>query len=58
MPEYLPFPYPVNGKTPAPGKKFEYKVPVAGVQTAEKMREKNAVESNEMFEFEVREVDA
>ena len=58
LPEYLPFNYQVDGKDPAPGKKFEYKLPVAGVECAEKMREKNSVESNEMFSYSVREVDA
>lgn len=58
MPEFLPFPYPLpDGRTPAQGKQFEYKVPVAGVETANKMREKNSSESNEMFEFDVRETD-
>lgn len=58
MPEFLPFPYPLpDGQTPAQGKQFEYKVPVAGVETANKMREKNSTESNEMFGFDVRETD-
>ena len=56
MPEYLPFPYQVNGKGPAPGTKFEYQLPVAGAESAEKMREKNAVESNQMFGYAIREV--
>lgn len=57
MPEYLPFPYALpNGRKPAEGKQFEYRVPVAGVDTARKMREKESVASNGMFEFEVREV--
>jgi len=41
MPEYLPFPYPVaNGHGTASGKGLEYRVPGAGLQTADKMREK------------------
>jgi carboxymethylenebutenolidase len=57
MPEYLPFPYPLaDGTTPAPGKKFEYQVPGAGVETAQKLLDENAVESNGMFKFAVREV--
>ncbi|KAH7025543.1 carboxymethylenebutenolidase [Macrophomina phaseolina] len=58
LPEYLPFPYPVNGKSPAPGKKFEYRVPVAGVETARKLVDENSVQSNEMFSYGIREVDA
>jgi len=57
LPEYLPFPYPINGRAPAPGKRFEYKVPTAGVETSMKLMDESAVESNEMFGFEVREVD-
>lgn len=57
MPEYLPFVYPVAGQEAKEGKKFEIEVPVAGVTTATKMRDRNAVESNGLFEFKVREVD-
>lgn len=58
MPEYLPFPYPLaDGRLPSQGKKFEYRVPAAGVETAEKLVDESAVASNEMFKFQVREVD-
>lgn len=55
MPEYLPWPeeYKVEGRK---GQRLEYKVPTAGVETARKMRDKNCVGSNGMFEFKVREV--
>lgn len=57
LPEYLPFPYALpDGKTPAPGKKFEYRVPVGGTEVANKMRDRNTVPSNEMFGFKIREV--
>lgn len=56
LPEYLPFPYPVPTKTAAPGKTWEYRVPVAGIETAHKMRDRNSAPSNQMFEFDVREV--
>ncbi|KAJ4368735.1 hypothetical protein N0V83_005817 [Neocucurbitaria cava] len=57
LPEYLPFPYPLpEGRTPAPGKSFEYRVPVADTDTASKMRDRNSVRSNMMFGFRVREV--
>ncbi|KAK9350254.1 hypothetical protein V1523DRAFT_355709 [Lipomyces doorenjongii] len=58
MPEYLPFPYPLPGdRLPAPGKRFEYRVPAAGVETALKLEDEGSVPSNEMFEFQIREVD-
>ncbi|KAH7392531.1 hypothetical protein BKA66DRAFT_439256 [Pyrenochaeta sp. MPI-SDFR-AT-0127] len=57
LPEYLPYPYPLqSGKVPAPGKRFEYRVPVAGIDTANKMRDRNSVQSNTMFDFKIREV--
>ncbi|KAL6238406.1 hypothetical protein BDW75DRAFT_27717 [Aspergillus navahoensis] len=58
LPEYLPFPYSLaDGRTPAPGKRFEYRVPAAGVETANKLQDEHTVPSNGMFGFEVREVD-
>jgi len=58
MPEYLPFPYELpGGKKPAPGKRFEYKVPIAGIETAKKLVDERSVESNQLFGCEVREVD-
>ncbi|KAE8382278.1 hypothetical protein BDV26DRAFT_278077 [Aspergillus bertholletiae] len=58
MPEYLPFPYALpGGQLPGPGKRFEYRVPAAGVETAMKLQDEHSVPSNEMFAFKVREVD-
>ncbi|KAL5344114.1 hypothetical protein BJX70DRAFT_8451 [Aspergillus crustosus] len=58
LPEYLPFPYPLaDGRTPGVGKRFEYRVPAAGVETADKLQDEHTVASNGMFEFAVREVD-
>ncbi|KAK5170509.1 uncharacterized protein LTR77_005097 [Saxophila tyrrhenica] len=58
MPEYLPFPYALpDGRTPAAGKRFEYKVPTAGIETAKKLVDERSVESNAMFDFGIREVD-
>lgn len=57
LPEYLPFPYALPGvREAANGKQFEYRVPVAGVETAKKLVDENAWPSNEMLEFTVREV--
>ena len=56
LPEYLPFPYPKQaGLSEGPsGGPVEYRVPVAGIETATKFKDRNAVPSNKMFEFEVR----
>ncbi|KAH8807950.1 hypothetical protein F5884DRAFT_900252 [Xylogone sp. PMI_703] len=52
LPQYLPFPYGLA----ASQQHREYRLPVARAETAQKMRDKNAVESNEMFEFGLRTV--
>lgn len=52
MPQYLPFPYPVEGQKD--GESFEYRVPVTGTETADKMRDRNSVASNNMFSYQVR----
>ncbi|PYH46980.1 uncharacterized protein BP01DRAFT_355385 [Aspergillus saccharolyticus JOP 1030-1] len=58
LPEYLPYPYALpSGQVAAPGKRFEYRVPAAGAETARKLQGDHSVPSNEMFAFEVREVD-
>lgn len=55
LPEYLPFPFPLPAGSSIPeGSKVEYRVPVLGVQTADKLRNRKAVESNEMFSYKVR----
>lgn len=57
LPEYLPFPYTLpDGKRPRNGNRLEYRVPVAGSETAKKLVEESAVPSNEMISFAVREV--
>jgi carboxymethylenebutenolidase len=58
MPEYLPYPSQlVNGSESTPGKRYEYKVPVGGIEVASKLRDRNSVSSNEMFKFRVKEVE-
>lgn len=58
MPDYLPYPYALpEGKSPAPGKRFEYRVPAAGVESAEKLENEHLVPSNQMFDYGIREVD-
>jgi carboxymethylenebutenolidase len=56
LPEYLPFPYPLpEGSALPAGSKAEYRVPVLGIETADKLRNRKSVPSNEMFKYEVRE---
>lgn len=58
IPVFLPFPYELpGGIKPAPGKRFEYQVPVAGLETAQKLISEASVASNGMFAYKVREVD-
>jgi carboxymethylenebutenolidase len=57
MPDYLKFPYPLaDGRVAAAGNKFEYHVPGAGDETAAKLLDETALESNELFNYKVREV--
>lgn len=58
LPDYLPFPYDIDGKRPAHGKTFEYRLPVGGAETAAKLLDESAVESNGMFRHATREVDS
>ncbi|KIH92794.1 carboxymethylenebutenolidase [Sporothrix brasiliensis 5110] len=55
LPAYLPFPYPVAG-APA-DQKLDYRLPVAGIETANKLRDKNAEPSNQLFGYTVRVAD-
>ena len=58
LPEYLPFPYPLpEGHRLASSKQLEFRVPVAGVETAKKLRDENACPSNELLQFTVREAE-
>lgn len=59
LPEYLPFPYalPDGRMSTENGTQLEYRVPVAGVETARKLVDENAVPSNTMVDYRVRELD-
>lgn len=58
LPEYLPFPYALpDGSVPAPGKRFEYRVPAAGAECADKLQDEHAVPSNQMLDYKIREVE-
>ena len=59
LPEFLPFgkhDIVVNGRGSHANEEptMEIRLPVAGTQTARKMRDKNSVSSNEMFGWGVR----
>lgn len=58
MPEYLPIHQhsPLDDTGTGKRKRYEIKVPVAGAETAGKMRDRNALESNGMFNYKIREV--
>ena len=59
MPEYLPFPYALpDGRKASAGKRFEYKVPTAGLNTARKLVDERSLESNALFSHAILEVDA
>ncbi|OJD10116.1 hypothetical protein AJ78_08740 [Emergomyces pasteurianus Ep9510] len=52
LPEYLPYPYPyplADDGEAGNDKKYEYKVPVAGVESAEKLRDEGSVPSSRMI---------
>ncbi|ORY01987.1 hypothetical protein BCR34DRAFT_493488 [Clohesyomyces aquaticus] len=50
LPQWLTFPYPVDGKPATEGKRFEVRTPSAGVETAEKLVESGSVVSNALIE--------
>ncbi|XP_014550708.1 hypothetical protein COCVIDRAFT_114822 [Bipolaris victoriae FI3] len=54
LPEYLPIPYALPSGQNQDGNKLEYKLPVAGIETARKMQNKDAVTSNVLLSFQVR----
>jgi len=57
LPEWTTFPYHIDGRQPADGKRFEIRVPTAGVETARKLVDEGAVASNLLMKGEWREVD-
>ncbi|KAJ5113995.1 NTF2-like protein [Penicillium angulare] len=57
LPTCLPFPYPVVGRDAEPGTENVVQLPVAGVETANKMADRNSVPSNKMIAFQVKSVE-
>lgn len=64
LPEYLPWSKPMPDKSyfekgkeeHSDSKTMEFRLPVAGAETANKMREKSSVQSNQMFDYRMRHV--
>ncbi|KAI5867374.1 carboxymethylenebutenolidase [Durotheca rogersii] len=54
LPDYLPFPYPVSGEAAASAASWEYRLPVAGVESAEKLASQSSVVSNTMLGYGCR----
>ncbi|SPO05421.1 related to dienelactone hydrolase and related enzymes [Cephalotrichum gorgonifer] len=55
LPDYLPYPHPVQDEQlSASGGRLEYRVPVMGEETARKLEDKDAIESNTMFTYQIR----
>lgn len=57
LPEWMPFPYPIEGKEAPEGKRFEVRVPVVGVEGTRKLTDEGAEESNLLMEGKWRIVD-
>ena len=53
LPDYLPFPYLHAGAKA--GQAYEYRLPVAGVESARKLADESAEGSNAMFAYALRE---
>ncbi|KAI1766712.1 hypothetical protein GGR53DRAFT_484817 [Hypoxylon sp. FL1150] len=50
LPDYLPFPYYIAGE-PSATAGFQYRLPVAGVESARKLANQSSVESNAMLQY-------
>jgi len=57
LPEWVRFPYEVEGVEVGVGKKVEVRLPVKGVETGRKLVDEGCEESNELMEGEWRVVD-
>lgn len=57
LPEWVRFPGQIEGKEAGEGKKFEVRLPTAGVETVRKLVDEGSVESNELMKRTWREVD-
>ncbi|KAI1445558.1 hypothetical protein F5Y02DRAFT_385612 [Annulohypoxylon stygium] len=55
LPDYLPFPYPIREEAAANNTNFEYRLPVAGTESALKLSNQSSVDSNVMLQYHHRE---
>ncbi|KAI0884015.1 uncharacterized protein GGS22DRAFT_166666 [Annulohypoxylon maeteangense] len=56
LPDYLPFPYSIRGdEATANDATFEYRLPVAGTESALKLSNESSVDSNAMLQYQYRE---
>ncbi|OTB17193.1 hypothetical protein K445DRAFT_316686 [Daldinia sp. EC12] len=54
LPEYLPFPYTVALEPGSPRASIEYRLPVAGIESALKLADQSSVESNKMLQYKYK----
>jgi carboxymethylenebutenolidase len=57
LPEWVPFRHAIDGTEAVAGKRFEVRLPVAGLETATKLADEGAEESNVLMQNMWREVD-
>lgn len=57
LPEYVVFPYEIEGKAAGEGKRFEVKVPAVGAEGSRKLVDEGCEESNKLMEGGWRVVD-
>ncbi|KAI1101304.1 hypothetical protein F4804DRAFT_316412 [Jackrogersella minutella] len=55
LPDYLPYPYPIKEEGTVSNTNFEYRLPVAGIESAHKFANQNSVKSNQMLRYQYRE---
>lgn len=57
LPEYVAFPYDINGKSAEEGKRFEVRLPVVGAEGSRKLVDEGFEASNALMESKWRVVD-
>lgn len=57
LPEYVPFPYPIDGKAAPKGKRYEIALPVVGAEGSRKLVDESCEESNVLMQKSWRIVD-
>ncbi|KAI1087927.1 hypothetical protein F5B19DRAFT_496892 [Rostrohypoxylon terebratum] len=55
LPDYLPFPYPIKEEAAANNTNLEYRLPVAGAESALKLFNQSSMDSNAMLQYRYRE---